>query len=99
MNSQHNPTCPKYMFGSMLATAKQSRGSNMLAQGFQLRDVVRKFIACLHDERGVAMTEYLLIMGIMVPLAIYLFHPDNGFYKAARDQYNLTTTFLMFPGP
>jgi len=58
-----------------------------------------KFVECLRDERGVAMTEYLMVTGIMVPLAAYLFHPDNAFYQEFRTQYNLTTTLLMYPGP
>jgi hypothetical protein len=45
------------------------------------------------------MTEYVLVSGIMVPLAIYLFHPDNGFYGAARSQYDMTNLLLMLPGP
>jgi hypothetical protein len=71
----------------------------MMNSQFSCRNVALKFVECLRDERGVAMTEYLLITGIMVPLAIYLFHPDNGFYAAARGQYNLTTLLLMYPGP
>ena len=45
------------------------------------------------------MTEYLLITGIMVPAALFLFYPDNGFYQAARNQYNLTSVALINPGP
>lgn len=63
------------------------------------RGIAARFAECVRDERGSAMTEYLLVTGIMVPLAIYLFHPDNGFYKGARDQYELTTLLLIFPGP
>ncbi len=64
-----------------------------------LRNIAARFVECLKDDRGQAMTEYLLVTGIMVPLAIYLFHPDNGFYQEFRTQYNLTTTLLMYPGP
>lgn len=71
----------------------------MIAEQFNLRNIFSKFGECLRDERGSAMTEYLLITGIIIPLAIYLFHPDNGFYQSARDQYNLTSLLLMFPGP
>ena len=65
----------------------------------QMRQLARKLMACLRDESGQAMTEYLLISGIMVPVALYLFHPDNGFYKSARDHYELTSLLLMLPGP
>jgi Flp pilus assembly pilin Flp len=64
------------------------------------REIRRKFTKCLRDEGGSAMTEYILIMMLVVlPAIFYLFNPDNGFYKGIRDQYELTTTMLMFPGP
>jgi Flp pilus assembly pilin Flp len=63
------------------------------------QDVIARFLECLRDERGTAMTEYLLITGIMVPVAAYLFHPDNGLYQAVRDQYNMTSALLIYPGP
>ncbi len=62
------------------------------------RDAV-KFRECLIDERGIAMTEYLLIVGITLPLIFYLFNPDNGFYHGARAQYDRTRLMLMYPGP
>jgi hypothetical protein len=58
-----------------------------------------KFLDCVRDERGTAMTEYLLITGIMVPLAAYLFHPDNGLYQAVRTQYDVTASLLTYLGP
>jgi Flp pilus assembly pilin Flp len=63
------------------------------------REVATKFIQCVRDDRGVAMTEYLIVTAVTVPLTFYLFHPDNGLFKTARDQYELTTLLLMFPGP
>jgi len=63
------------------------------------RKIQVKFVECLRDERGIAMTEYLIIVGILLPLIFYLFNPDNGFYKGARDQYDLTSMLLVFPGP
>jgi hypothetical protein len=66
---------------------------------FSWRNLRAKFAECMRDERGIAMTEYLIITGIMVPAIAYLFHPDNGFYSAARNQYDLTTLVLTFPGP
>ncbi|MDR3457093.1 MAG: hypothetical protein P4N60_06575 [Verrucomicrobiae bacterium] len=62
-------------------------------------NLVARFMECLRDERGSVMTEYLLVTGIMVPVAAYLFHPDNGLYQAVRAQYDTTTTLLMYPGP
>ena len=67
---------------------------------FNLRNVAAKFAECLRDERGTAMTEYIIISTfVTIPAMIYLYHPDNGFYKAVRDQYNLTSLILIFPGP
>ena len=63
------------------------------------RKIETKFFECLRDDRGVAMTEYLLVTCVTLPLVFILFHPDNGFYKAARDQYNLTTLLLVLPCP
>jgi hypothetical protein len=69
---------------------RESSKSNTI--GAKLRE-------CLGDERGIALTEYLLLNLITLPMTFYLFHPDNGFYKMARDQYNATTLLLTFPGP
>ncbi len=66
---------------------------------FSFRSIAAKFIACMRDERGATTAEYLIVTGTVLPLVFYLFHPDNGFYKSARDQYELTTTLLMFPAP
>jgi hypothetical protein len=63
------------------------------------RELWARLLGCMKDERGAVMTEYLLVTGIMVPLAAYLFHPDNGFFQAMRNQYQLTNLLLMFPGP
>jgi len=61
--------------------------------------VAAKFKACLRDERGIAFTEYLMIVSITLALVFYLFHPDNGFYKGARAQYDRTKLLLSYPGP
>ncbi len=70
-----------------------------MREPFTLRWIGRKFAECLRDDRGIAMTEYLLITGITLPMVFYLFHPDNGFYHAARQQFDTTTLLLTFPGP
>ena len=65
-----------------------------------LREILAKFTQCLRDERGVAMTEYVIISwGITLTCSFYLYDPDNGFYAAARNQYNTTSLLLQFPGP
>jgi Flp pilus assembly pilin Flp len=74
--------------------------SKMMNRQFSWRNVALKFVECLRDERGIAMTEYLIIVTFVVlPAVFYLFNPDNGFYQAVRNQYNLTTLLLVFPGP
>lgn len=58
-----------------------------------------RFRACLRDDRGVAMTEYLLVTLVTLPFVFILFHPDNGFYRAAREQYELTRLLIILPMP
>ncbi len=70
-----------------------------MREPFTLGTIGRKLRECLRDDRGIAMTEYLLITGITLPMVFYLFHPDNGFYKGARDQFEVTKLLLVFPGP
>ena len=65
-----------------------------------LREVAAKFVQCLRDERGVAMTEYVIVSwGVTLTCSFYLYDPNNGFYWAARNQYNVTSLLLQFPGP
>ena len=66
---------------------------------FTARKILKKFVECLRDDRGIAMTEYLILLAITLPLSFYLFNPDNGFYYGARAQYDLTSLLLLFPGP
>ena len=70
-----------------------------IVQQLNWRNLKARFMDCLRDERGAVMEEYAIITGSTVPLACFLYHPDNGFYKAAHDQHYLTTLLLMFPGP
>ena len=70
-----------------------------MREPFTFRTVTLRLAQCWRDERGIAMTEYLIITGITLPLVFYLFHPDNGFYNAAREQFNTTVLLLTFPGP
>ena len=73
---------------------------DMKNRPFAWPKIAAKFKDCLRDDRGIAMTEYVLLMTLVVlPAIFYLFNPDNGFYKAARDQYEVTKTLLIFPGP
>jgi len=65
-----------------------------------LRRTLAKFVECMRDERGIAMTEYIIISSfVTLPAIFYLFNPDNGFYQGAREQYDLTSMLLIFPGP
>ena len=77
----------------------EGSSENMINRQNNWRYLLAKFGECIRDERGVAMTEYLLICGITVPLTAYLFHPNNGFYQAARQQHDVTTLMLMLLGP
>jgi hypothetical protein len=57
------------------------------------------FSASQASESGQAITEYLVLMVLTLPLIFWLFHPDNELYVALRDQLNLTNVMLLFPGP
>lgn len=59
----------------------------------------KTWITCLLSEDGQAITEYLVLMVITLPLIFWLFHPDNELVVALRDQLNLTNVMLLFPGP
>jgi hypothetical protein len=58
-----------------------------------------RLMALIRDERGTAMTEYLLVSGIMVLVAVWLFDPSNPFFQVFRSQYDTTMTLLQYPGP
>ena len=53
----------------------------------------------INDDRGQAMTEYVMVTALMVALCAWLYYPDNGFYKTFRERYDLTTLVLQLPGP
>jgi hypothetical protein len=59
--------------------------------------LARRFGDCMRDERGIAMTEYLLIVGLLLPLIFYLYNPNNGFYQRARMQFEATKLMLVLP--
>jgi hypothetical protein len=84
--------------GTLLAL-NNNRRLKLMKRRQNRQSITAKFLECLRDDRGAVMVEYLLITAIMVPLICYLFHPDNGFYKGQRDQYELTTLALELPGP
>jgi hypothetical protein len=71
-----------------------------MREPFQLRSIAVKLGDCLRDERGVAMTEYLIVtVFVTLPAVFYLFHPDNGFYHSAREHFETTKLLLIFLGP
>lgn len=72
---------------------------DILADRLSCRGLIRQFVWCLRDDRGVAMTEYLIVGLVTLPLIYILFDPDNGFYEAARSNYETTRILLVFPGP
>lgn len=51
------------------------------------------------DERGQAMTEYVIISAIVVVLCAWLYYPHNGIYKNIRDRFDRTSLVLQLPGP
>ena len=53
----------------------------------------------LRDEKAQALTEYAVLMLVVMTLCFYLYHPDNLFYHAARSRCDLIVFMLTLPGP
>jgi Flp pilus assembly pilin Flp len=51
------------------------------------------------DERGQAMTEYVILVSVAVAIAAWLYFPDNGIYQGFRHIFNKTSLILGWPGP
>ncbi len=51
------------------------------------------------QRSGQAITEYVVLLALTLPLVFWLFHPDNPLFTALRAQYNLITVLLLYPGP
>lgn len=60
---------------------------------------LRRMESFLKDDRGQAMTEYALILGITVPLCAWLWHPNNHFFNGMRRLYTRMKMVIMLPGP
>ena len=63
------------------------------------RRILHKFLECIRDERGQALTEYVVLMAVVSTICFYLYYPENGFYAAIRHRYDLMALMLRFPGP
>jgi hypothetical protein len=72
---------------------------DFLVDRLSCRGLAMQLVRCLRDDRGVAMTEYLIVGLVTLPLIFILFDPNNGFYEAARSNYEKTRILLVFPGP
>ncbi len=53
----------------------------------------------LKDCRGQAMTEYVVLAGVMVAVSAYLYYDQNEVFKGMRRTYDKTTLLLRLPGP
>ena len=51
------------------------------------------------DQRGQAMTEYVILTSVTVALAAYLYFPDNGIFQGFRNTFDKTRTIVAWPGP
>lgn len=69
------------------------------ASAGQGRGVVRLLRECLKDSRGQAVTEYVVVMGMVAGVCYYLYHPDNPMYRAFRERYDRVTKCLVLPAP
>ena len=51
------------------------------------------------DEGAQAMTEYVILAGVMVVIAAYLYYPDNIIYQGFRLRYDRTVEVIAHPSP
>ena len=45
------------------------------------------------------MTEYVILAGVMVAVAAYLYYQDNGIFQGIRRTYDKTSIIMRLPGP
>lgn len=51
------------------------------------------------DDRGQAMTEYVILSAVMIAIAAYLYLPDNNIYQGIRLKHDRTMIAIAHPGP
>ena len=49
------------------------------------------------NQQGQAMVEYVILSAVMVFLAAYLYHPNNGMFKAFRGMFDRQTIVIGVP--
>jgi len=64
-----------------------------------LGSLIVLFRRVLRDQNAQALTEYAVLMMIIMTLCFYLYHPDNLIYHAFRARYDMTVLMLSLPGP
>ena len=55
--------------------------------------------ALARDDRGQAMTEYVILSAVMVAVAAYLYLPDNDIYQGIRLKHDRANMAIAYPGP
>lgn len=53
----------------------------------------------LRDDRGQAMTEYVILSAVLIALAAYLYLPDNDIFQSIRLKHDRTMIAIAHPGP
>ncbi|MFT7515219.1 MAG: Flp pilus assembly pilin Flp [Candidatus Omnitrophota bacterium] len=61
-----------------------------------LLDALREIVP---DERGQAMTEYIIITALMAVLAMWLYNPHNPVFESVRDLFQNIFAMLVMLGP
>lgn len=52
-----------------------------------------------YDERGQAMTEYVILSAVMMTVSAYLIYPDNALFYGIRRLYDKHALIVGLPGP
>jgi len=51
------------------------------------------------DERGQAMTEFVILTAVMTVVAAYLYYPDNNLFVGIRKLFDKHALVVGLPGP
>ena len=67
-----------------------------MISNMNLREHIQAFHRC---DKGQAMTEYAVAILILVPVAMYLFDPDNLVLEGIRTLFDDVRILVLLPGP
>lgn len=64
-----------------------------------MKTAQQRLRALARDQRGQALTEYVILTALMTAAAAYLYLPDNTIYRGTRLKHDRTQMVIAYPGP